>query len=328
MSSPDRRHVRPHRRDLVALDADLGADKARVIERLAGASPPRAAPPTPTACVAARAGARGPVGHRPARRHRDPALPLRAPSPSATLAFARLSPKVDFGAPDGPADLVFLIAAPDRRRRRAHEAALQPGPGAGHARLRRRAARRARPPRSSRWSTASSTRPPSRPPRPLPLRRSPPRSQCACSPPRDGTIRLAQPSSAVTACPTGIAHTYMAADSLVAAGERAGVTVHVETQGSSGSTPLDPARHRRRRRRHLRHRRRRQGPRALRRQARHRLRRQARHQRARRDGRRRRCAPPTNPNAARVERHRRRRRRLPPARRRASAGAPGCARSC
>jgi len=29
-----------------------------------------------------------------------------------TLAFARLSPGVDFGAKDGPADLVFLIAAP------------------------------------------------------------------------------------------------------------------------------------------------------------------------------------------------------------------------
>ena len=45
----------------------------------------------------------------------------------------------------------------------------------------------------------------------------------------------------MTACPTGIAHTYMAADSLVAAGKKAGVTVHVETQGSSGSTPLDPS---------------------------------------------------------------------------------------
>src|ERR687884_130324 len=31
----------------------------------------------------------------------------------ASLAFARLSPKVDFGAPDGPADLAFLIAAPE-----------------------------------------------------------------------------------------------------------------------------------------------------------------------------------------------------------------------
>ena len=46
---------------------------------------------------------------------------------------------------------------------------------------------------------------------------------------------------AITACPTGIAHTYMAADSLVAAAKEAGVTLHVETQGSSGSTPLDPS---------------------------------------------------------------------------------------
>ncbi|MCW2582248.1 MAG: system, fructose subfamily, subunit, partial [Klenkia sp.] len=30
----------------------------------------------------------------------------------ASLAFARLTPAVDFGALDGPADLVFLIAAP------------------------------------------------------------------------------------------------------------------------------------------------------------------------------------------------------------------------
>jgi PTS system fructose-specific IIC component len=45
----------------------------------------------------------------------------------------------------------------------------------------------------------------------------------------------------VSACPTGIAHTYMAADKLTAAGQEAGIDVHVETQGSSGSTPLDPA---------------------------------------------------------------------------------------
>src|SRR5947208_406022 len=43
---------------------------------------------------------------------------------------------------------------------------------------------------------------------------------------------------AVTACPTGIAHTYMAAESLEAAAARAGVTIHVETQGSAGATPL------------------------------------------------------------------------------------------
>ena len=51
---------------------------------------------------------------------------------------------------------------------------------------------------------------------------------------------------AITACPTGIAHTYMAADSLVAAAKEAGVTLHVETQGSSGSTPLDAVDDRRR----------------------------------------------------------------------------------
>ena len=33
----------------------------------------------------------------------------------------------------------------------------------------------------------------------------------------------------------------MAADSLAAAAKKAGVTLHVETQGSSGSTPLDAA---------------------------------------------------------------------------------------
>ena len=44
---------------------------------------------------------------------------------------------------------------------------------------------------------------------------------------------------AITACPTGIAHTYMAADALaIAAKEMPGVTLHVETQGSSSITPL------------------------------------------------------------------------------------------
>jgi PTS system fructose-specific IIC component len=46
---------------------------------------------------------------------------------------------------------------------------------------------------------------------------------------------------AVTACPTGIAHTYMAADSLAAAAAERGIDLQVETQGSAGSTPLDPS---------------------------------------------------------------------------------------
>ncbi|MFE7775721.1 fructose-specific PTS transporter subunit EIIC [Streptomyces sp. NPDC057445] len=46
---------------------------------------------------------------------------------------------------------------------------------------------------------------------------------------------------AVTSCPTGIAHTYMAAESLEKAGRAAGVEVVVETQGSAGFARLDPA---------------------------------------------------------------------------------------
>ncbi|WP_225822388.1 PTS fructose transporter subunit IIABC [Streptomyces naphthomycinicus] len=46
---------------------------------------------------------------------------------------------------------------------------------------------------------------------------------------------------AVTSCPTGIAHTYMAAESLENAGRDAGVELVVETQGSAGFTRLDPA---------------------------------------------------------------------------------------
>ncbi|NEE15558.1 PTS transporter subunit EIIA, partial [Streptomyces sp. SID7499] len=46
---------------------------------------------------------------------------------------------------------------------------------------------------------------------------------------------------AVTSCPTGIAHTYMAAESLAAAGRAEGVEVTVETQGSAGFKKLDPA---------------------------------------------------------------------------------------
>ena len=40
---------------------------------------------------------------------------------------------------------------------------------------------------------------------------------------------------AVTACPTGIAHTYMAEESLKKAGEKLGVAIKVETRGSSGA---------------------------------------------------------------------------------------------
>ena len=39
---------------------------------------------------------------------------------------------------------------------------------------------------------------------------------------------------AVTACPTGIAHTYMAAEALQKAGENMGYSLKAETNGSGG----------------------------------------------------------------------------------------------
>ena len=46
---------------------------------------------------------------------------------------------------------------------------------------------------------------------------------------------------AVTSCPTGIAHTYMAADSLINKGKELGIPVHVEAQGSGHIDRLDSA---------------------------------------------------------------------------------------
>jgi fructose PTS system EIIBC or EIIC component len=46
---------------------------------------------------------------------------------------------------------------------------------------------------------------------------------------------------AVTSCPTGIAHTYMAAEALEQAAHAAGHEIFVETQGAAGADPVPPA---------------------------------------------------------------------------------------
>ncbi|MFY2789419.1 PTS fructose transporter subunit IIABC [Rhodococcus sp. MALMAid1271] len=226
--------------DLILLDADLGETKAQVIERLAGvlASAGRA---TDTDALRDAALAReaqsatGLPGGIAIPHCRSEAVT------SASLGFARLNPKVDFGAPDGPADLVFLIAAPT-------------GAGSAHMKLLSSLARALVKPEfvaSLRNASSASEivtlvdgviNPATKPAVAAPVAAAPV-STAKHSTPDTSAEASSAPKHivAVTACPTGIAHTYMAADSLVAAGERAGVTVHVETQGSSGSTPLDPA---------------------------------------------------------------------------------------
>ncbi|MFD6891593.1 fructose-specific PTS transporter subunit EIIC [Streptomyces sp. NPDC059957] len=56
-------------------------------------------------------------------------------------------------------------------------------------------------------------------------------------PPEGGDVSGRKPVRivAVTACPTGIAHTYMAAEKLQQAADRLGVSIKVETQGSIGA---------------------------------------------------------------------------------------------
>ena len=225
--------------DLVRLDADLGADKHDVIRALAGiVGDAGRADATPTSSSPTRS---------PARRPRRPGCPAASRSRTAappgvevpTLAFARLSPAGRVrrqGRPGRP-------GLPDRRsrRRRRHppQAAHQAGPGAGQAGVHRRAARRRR--RRTRSSRSSSRRSSvDATPRGRPGRRCRPRRPPPPRPPRPAPRRSGRSLVAVTACPTGIAHTYMAAEALEAAAERAGVDIQVETQGSAGSTPLAP----------------------------------------------------------------------------------------
>ncbi|TDP42085.1 PTS fructose transporter subunit IIABC [Nocardia ignorata] len=319
--------------DLVTLDADFGADKQSVITALAG-----------TLAAQGRATDAGAVSEAALNREAQSATGLpggiaiphcRAAAVTApSLAFARLSPGVDFGAPDGPADLVFLIAAPE-------------GAGADHMKLLSSLARALvrpafvndlrsaatpaeivalvdgviNPPPASSAPTAtgagvSATGAPSAtgassaaasaaadttdavgagaatasssgagatdtggtsasgedaadssdaaghaessgdagtPADATDLNKSATggAAAAAAAAGAEGTTRRGDASEtvgagtptkivAVTACPTGIAHTYMAADSLAAAAERAGVDLAVETQGSSGGDKLDP----------------------------------------------------------------------------------------
>ncbi|MEO3756042.1 fructose-specific PTS transporter subunit EIIC [Streptomyces sp. B6B3] len=152
-----------------------------------------------------------------------------------TLAFGRSERGIDFGAMDGqPADLVFLIAAPDGAdedhlvilsalARRLADPEFAAALRAGHD-----AAEAASLLRGDDHRAAAPTG--SGPAAPDPAGPDP-------SGPAGRPFRVV----AVTSCPTGIAHTYLAAESLERAGREAGVELVVETQGSAGFSRLDPA---------------------------------------------------------------------------------------
>jgi len=157
-----------------------------------------------------------------------------------TLAVARLSQPVDFGSADGPADLIFMIAAPE-------------GADQDHLKILSKLARSLmkadftaalRAAKSSEEivtlvtdivapvTAAAGAHSGAAPAAPRVT--AAPTGAGTEGTPATGARRLV----AVTACPTGIAHTYMAADALVAAAKEMGIDLQVETQGSAGATPL------------------------------------------------------------------------------------------
>ncbi|MEU6348157.1 fructose-specific PTS transporter subunit EIIC [Streptomyces sp. NPDC047072] len=154
-----------------------------------------------------------------------------------TLAFGRSAAGIDFGAPDGPADLIFLIAAPAgaddahltilsslarQLMNTEFTDALRSVGDAGSAAALIRGDEAPAAPSTPEDSVAVSAAA---------------SADTATATTPDAPFRIV----AVTSCPTGIAHTYMAAESLENAGREAGVDIVVEPQGSAGFTRLDPA---------------------------------------------------------------------------------------
>ena len=171
-----------------------------------------------------------------------------------TLAMARPNPGVSFGAKDGAADLIFFIAAPN-------------GADQEHLKLLSTLARSL-----MKKSFTASLREAQTPEEIVDLvndalgtgapKKAPTSADSAASnAQKAGAGASAQAAAAqtdsaeatasekpatkkivaVTACPTGIAHTYMAADALKYAAEDLGYDFKVETQGSSGNETLTQA---------------------------------------------------------------------------------------
>lgn len=151
-----------------------------------------------------------------------------------TLAMARPNPAVSFGAKDGPADLIFFIAAPD-------------GADQAHLKLLSTLARSL-----MKKSFTASLREASSAEEIVELvngalgvgekkAEAKPAEAAPAASAQETPAAPVKKIVAVTACPTGIAHTYMAADALKYAAEELGYDLKVETQGSSGNETLTQA---------------------------------------------------------------------------------------
>ena len=148
-----------------------------------------------------------------------------------TVTFGRSTNGIDWGAADGPAHLVFLITVPD---------------GAGDEHLQILASlSRALMKSEFRDTLLKATDPQvvvdtiTAAAAPVPVGAA--SAPAAAAPPPPPKEARKMKFVGVTSCPTGIAHTYMAAEALEQAAAAAGHEIVVETQGSGGFEPLDPA---------------------------------------------------------------------------------------
>jgi PTS system fructose-specific IIC component len=169
-----------------------------------------------------------------------------------TLAFGRSSEGIDFGAADGPADLIFLIAAPAG----ADDAHLTILSSLARQLMNTEFTDALRAVGDA--TAAAALIRGDEPGEPAEAGSEDPVASAGAASPAAATVTDDTDSAnsadgaadvaerpfrivAVTSCPTGIAHTYMAAESLENAGREAGVEVTVEPQGSAGFTRVDPA---------------------------------------------------------------------------------------
>jgi PTS system fructose-specific IIC component len=157
-----------------------------------------------------------------------------------SLGVARLATATDFGAEDGPADLVFMILAPE-------------GGGKEHMKILSTLARslvnkdfvaslRAAGSREEIVDLVSGVLAKKKKKPAAPASSAAPAAAAAAEPAPEPEQKKITRLVGVTSCPTGIAHTYMAADALTgAADKRDDVELVIETQGSSGTEKLTKA---------------------------------------------------------------------------------------
>lgn len=156
-----------------------------------------------------------------------------------TLAMARPNPAVSFGAKDGPADLIFFIAAPDG----ADQAHLKLLSTLARSLMKKSFTASLREASSAEEivelvNGALGVGEQKAEAKPAAAPAAAPAASAQDTPAASAPVKKIV---AVTACPTGIAHTYMAADALKYAAEELGYDLKVETQGSSGNETLSQA---------------------------------------------------------------------------------------